>query len=124
MNSLLSAFDGLGPIVWRMSWHTAILAVVMTVVSFFYYLRFVRAMYIEAETETLPVKVAPSLQTALAIAVVLVVGIGVYPQPLIKATQRAASVPSLRTYDYKSEAAKEGVKPEAGEITVEPPPQR
>jgi len=75
----------------------AILAVLMSAVSLYYYIRFIRAMYIEPETEPQPVRVAPSLQAALAVAVLLVIFIGVYPQPLIRMTQRAATSQGLRT---------------------------
>jgi NADH-quinone oxidoreductase subunit N len=82
----------------------AILAVLMSAVSLYYYIRFIRAMYVEPETEPQPLRLAPSLQTALAIAVVLVMLIGVYPQPLIKFTQKAAMTQGLKTYDYKKES--------------------
>jgi NADH-quinone oxidoreductase subunit N len=75
----------------------AILAVLMSAVSLYYYIRFIRAMYIEPETEAQPVRVAPSLQAALAVAVLLVIFIGVYPQPLIRITQKAATSEGLKT---------------------------
>ena len=75
----------------------AILAVLMSAVSLYYYIRFIRAMYIEPETEPQPVRVAPSLQAALAVAVLLVIFIGVYPQPLIRITQKAATSEGLKT---------------------------
>ena len=75
----------------------AILAVLMSAVSLYYYIRFIRAMYIEPETEPQPVRVAPPLQAALAVAVLLVIFIGVYPQPLIRITQKAATSEGLKT---------------------------
>jgi NADH-quinone oxidoreductase subunit N len=81
----------------------AILAVLMTAVSLYYYINFVRAMFIEAETESQPINVAPSLMTALGIAVLLVMFIGIYPKPLIKGIQKAAASEGLKTYDYNSE---------------------
>src|SRR5206468_2427820 len=69
----------------------AILASVMTVVSLFYYLRFIVAMYIKPETETQPVKIAPSLQVVLAVAAVFVILVGLFPQRILGLTQRAAS---------------------------------
>jgi hypothetical protein len=54
-------------------------------------------MYIEPESEPQPVRVAASLQAALAVAVLLVMFIGVYPQPLIRMTQRAATSRGLKT---------------------------
>ena len=54
-------------------------------VSFFYYVRFIRTMYIsEEEGETRPLELSLGLQTALIAAVVGVVLLGVYPQPVIK----------------------------------------
>lgn len=69
------------------SWYTwlAIWAVINTVVSFFYYVRFIRTMYIsEEEGETRPLALSRGLQMALIVAVVGVVLLGVYPQPVIK----------------------------------------
>jgi NADH-quinone oxidoreductase subunit N len=68
----------------------AILAVLMSAVSLYYYIRFVRAMYIEPETETPPLKLAPSVQVALGIAALFVVLIGIFPQRIIGLTQRAS----------------------------------
>jgi NADH-quinone oxidoreductase subunit N len=69
----------------------AILASVMTVVSLFYYLRFIVAMYINPETEPQPVKLAPSLQVVLGAAALFVILVGIFPQRIIGLTQRAAS---------------------------------
>ena len=74
----------------------AILAVVMSVVSFYYYFRFIRAMYIDAESEPQPVRMAAPLRVAMIVAALLVILIGVYPQPLITFTQRAATSPGFR----------------------------
>ena len=84
----------------------AILAVVMTVVSLYYYLRFIRAMYIEGETEPQPVTLAPSLRVALVAAAFLVLYIGVFPQRLISFTQKAGMSPGLKTYSYEQGAGK------------------
>jgi NADH-quinone oxidoreductase subunit N len=74
----------------------AILAVLMTVVSMYYYIRFIRAMYIESTTQPQPIKLAPSLQVALGVALLLVVLIGVFPQRVMDMTQRAASASGLK----------------------------
>jgi NADH-quinone oxidoreductase subunit N len=78
----------------------AILAVLMTVVSLYYYIRFIRAMYIESETDPQPVVMPRPLHAALVVAVFLVMFIGIYPKPFIGWTQGAASSPSLRTFTY------------------------
>jgi NADH:ubiquinone oxidoreductase subunit 4 (subunit M) len=81
-------------------------------------------MYIEGETETTPIKLAAPLQIALAFAALLVIYIGVYPQPIINFTQKAALSQGLKTYSYQQEGKSEqpadrtGAEPER----VEPPP--
>jgi NADH-quinone oxidoreductase subunit N len=84
----------------------AILAVLMSAVALYYYIRFIRAMYIEGETEPQPVTLAPSLRIALVAAVVLVLYIGVFPQRLISLTQKAGMSPGLKTYSYQQGATK------------------
>jgi len=102
----------------------AILAVLMSAVSLYYYIRFIKAMYIDAESEPEPVKIGGPLQTALAIAALLVVYIGVFPQRLIELTQKAATSQGLKTYSY-DKAAKAGKPGERDEDDDnEPPPQR
>jgi NADH-quinone oxidoreductase subunit N len=105
----------------------AILAVVMSVVSLYYYIRFIRAMYIEGETEPQPVTLAPSLRVALVAAAVLVLYIGVFPQQLIGFTQKAGMSPSLKTYSYEKGAAKPASgqpRGMSGEPDDEPGPPR
>jgi NADH-quinone oxidoreductase subunit N len=89
----------------------AILAVLMSAVSLYYYIRFIRAMYIEPEAEPQPIRVAPSLQAALAVAVLLVIFIGVYPQPLIRMTQKAATSQGLRTEEEEKPPAPDAASP-------------
>jgi NADH-quinone oxidoreductase subunit N len=96
----------------------AILAVVMSVVSLYYYIRFIRAMYIESETEPQPVTLSSSLRVALVAAAVLVLYIGVFPQRLISFTQKAGMSPGLKTYSYQ-DAAKAKTAPPGG-MSIEP----
>jgi NADH-quinone oxidoreductase subunit N len=100
----------------------AILAAVMSAISLYYYIRFIRAMYVEAESETQPVRLAPSLQVALAVAALFVLFVGVYPQPLINITQKAAVSQGLKIYSYpRQESAPGGTPlPAAGAIPVQP----
>ena len=93
----------------------AILASVMTVVSLFYYLRFIVAMFIKPETETQPVKLAPSLQFVLGVAALFVILAGIFPQRIIVLTQKAASSQGI-TVEQK-------VVPGA-ETPAAPPPAR
>jgi NADH-quinone oxidoreductase subunit N len=97
----------------------AILAVVMSAISLYYYIRFIRAMYIEAESEPQPVKLAPSLQVALALAALFVLCVGVYPQPLINITQKAAVSQGMKIYSYQRGEVAPGGAP-AGLSPVQP----
>ncbi|HEX8291552.1 MAG TPA: NADH-quinone oxidoreductase subunit N [Pyrinomonadaceae bacterium] len=66
---------------WLAAW-----AAFNTVVSFYYYVRFIRAMYIgDREADARPLSLSTPLKTALVVCAVAVVLIGVYPHPLIKA---------------------------------------
>ena len=96
----------------------AILAVLMSAVSLYYYIRFIRAMYIEGETEPQPVALAPSLRVALVAAAILVLYIGVFPQRLIDFTQKAGTSPGLKTYSYQQGASNKPAEP------TTPPPGR
>ena len=97
-----------------------ILAVVMSAVSLYYYIQFIRAMYIEPESETQPVRVARSLQAALALAVLFVIFIGVYPQPLIRMTQKAATSQGLKVEEVNPPAASPA-RPPGGRPSGSPP---
>jgi NADH-quinone oxidoreductase subunit N len=68
---------------WLAAW-----AAFNTVVSFYYYVRFIRAMYIgDREPDARPLSLSAPLRTALVVCAVAVVFIGVYPQPFIKAAE-------------------------------------
>ncbi|MGI8565604.1 MAG: NADH-quinone oxidoreductase subunit N [Pyrinomonadaceae bacterium] len=68
---------------WLAGW-----AAINTVVSFYYYARFIRAMYLGDEAgDARPLSLSPALQTALVVCVVGVILSGVYPQPFITAAQ-------------------------------------
>lgn len=72
---------------WLAGW-----AAVNTVVSFYYYVRFIRAMYIsDREADARPLSLSPALQTALVVCVVGVVFIGIYPHPFIKMAEALVS---------------------------------
>ena len=96
----------------------AILAVLMSAVSLYYYIRFIKAMYIDAETEPEPVKLGASLQVALAVAAVLVIYIGVFPQRLISLTQKAATASGLKVYSYDQKSG--GSQGAAGQLPSQP----
>jgi NADH-quinone oxidoreductase subunit N len=70
----------------------ALWGVLNTVVSFYYYVRFIRVMYLDDRAaEERPLSLSPALQVALGVAVVGVVLIGVYPQPFINLAQAIVS---------------------------------
>jgi NADH-quinone oxidoreductase subunit N len=70
----------------------ALWGVLNTVVSFYYYVRFIRVMYLDDRAaEERPLSLSPALQVALGVAVIGVVLIGVYPQPFINLAQSVVS---------------------------------
>jgi NADH-quinone oxidoreductase subunit N len=74
---------------WLAGW-----AILNTVVSFYYYVRFIKVMYLgDRIADNKPLALSPALQVALAVSVVGIIAIGVYPQPLIELAQRL--LPSL-----------------------------
>ena len=78
-------------------------------------------MYIEAEAEAQPVRMAGPLRVAMAVAVLLVVLIGVYPQPVISFTQRAAASPGFRTAGSPPSQPASQAAPPAGKAPTAPP---
>ncbi len=73
------------------SWYywLAIWAILNTVVSFFYYVRFIKVMYLgDRIADDRPLALSPSLRVALYVSLVGVVATGVYPQPFISIAQK------------------------------------
>ncbi|HEX5873219.1 MAG TPA: NADH-quinone oxidoreductase subunit N [Pyrinomonadaceae bacterium] len=68
---------------WLAGW-----AILNTVVSFYYYVRFIRVMYLgDRIADNKPLSLSPALQTALVVSVIGVIVVGVFPQPIIKIAQ-------------------------------------
>ena len=68
---------------WLAGW-----AILNTVVSFYYYVRFIRVMYLgDRIADNKPLALSPSLQTALVVSVILVIVSGIYPWPFIAITK-------------------------------------
>lgn len=66
----------------------AVWAIINTVVSFYYYFRFIKVMYLgDRLADNKPLALSPALQTALAVCVVGVLVVGVYPRYLIELAQ-------------------------------------
>lgn len=67
----------------------AIWAIINTVVSFYYYFRFIKVMYLgDRVADDRPLSMSPALQTALAVSLVGIIFVGIYPQPFIKVAQQ------------------------------------
>jgi len=78
------AADGKRWYYWLAGW-----AIINTVVSFYYYVRFIKVMYLgETVADDQPLSLSPALQTALVVSLVGIIFIGVFPQPLIEIVQR------------------------------------
>jgi len=73
------------------SWYywLAVWAIINTVVSFYYYVRFIKVMYLgDRIADDKPLALSPALQTALIVSVVGVIVIGIFPQPFIALAQK------------------------------------
>src|SRR5690349_9346532 len=67
----------------------AIWAIINTVVSFYYYFRFIKVMYLgDRIADNKPLALSPALQTALYVSAIGVLIVGVYPQRLIDLVQK------------------------------------
>src|SRR5687767_13652633 len=67
----------------------AIWAIINTVVSFYYYIRFIKVMYLgDRIADNQPLELSPALRAALVFSLVGILFIGVYPQPLINLAQK------------------------------------
>lgn len=70
----------------------AIWAIINTVVSFYYYIRFIKVMYLgDRMADNQPLELSPALRTALFVSLAGILFIGVYPQPLINLAQKLLS---------------------------------
>jgi NADH-quinone oxidoreductase subunit N len=75
---------------WLAGW-----AVINFVVSFYYYIRFIRVMYLgDRVADEQPLTLSPALNAALVVALVGIIFIGVYPQPLIVLAQKLIPTPA------------------------------
>src|SRR5437588_6987522 len=69
---------------WLAAW-----AIINIVVSFYYYIRFIRVMYLSDETaDEEPLTLSRPLQTAMVVALLGILFIGIYPQPFIVLAQK------------------------------------
>ncbi len=73
------------------SWYywLAIWAIINTVVSFYYYVRFIKVMYLgDRVADDQPLELSPALRTALVVSLAGIIFVGVYPQPVISLAQK------------------------------------
>jgi NADH-quinone oxidoreductase subunit N len=78
------AADGKNWYYWLAIW-----AIINTVVSFYYYIRFIKVMYLDDRVaDDKPLALSPALQTALIVSVIGVIVTGVFPQPFISVAQK------------------------------------
>jgi len=69
---------------WLAGW-----AVINIVVSFYYYIRFIKVMYLgDRVADEEPLSLSPALRTALVVSLIGIIFIGVYPQPFIALAQK------------------------------------
>lgn len=69
---------------WLAGW-----AVINIVVSFYYYIRFIRVMYLgDRVADDEPLSLSHALRAGLVVSLVLIIVIGVYPQPFIALAQK------------------------------------
>lgn len=67
----------------------AIWAIINTVVSFYYYVRFIKVMYLgDRVADDQPLALSPALRTALVLSLVGILVVGIYPQPFISIAQK------------------------------------
>jgi NADH-quinone oxidoreductase subunit N len=78
------AADGKSWYYWLAGW-----AIINTVVSFYYYVRFIKVMYLgDRIADDRPLALSPALRAALVTSLVGIIVIGVYPQPFISFAQK------------------------------------
>jgi NADH-quinone oxidoreductase subunit N len=75
--------DGKNWYYWLAGWAT-----INIVVSFYYYVRFIKVMYLgERVADDKPLSLSPALQTALVVSLLGIIFIGVFPQPVVAIVQ-------------------------------------
>lgn len=76
--------DGKNWYYWLAGW-----AAINIVISFYYYLRFIKVMYLgDRIADDKPLALSPSLRAALVVSVVGVLVLGIYPQPFLEIAQK------------------------------------
>ncbi len=68
----------------------AVIAVINTAVSLYYYARFIKAMFMGPILEPTPLALTPLMRTALVMAALMVLVVGIYPPPWVDFSRIAA----------------------------------
>jgi NADH-quinone oxidoreductase subunit N len=75
----------------------AVWGIINTVVSFYYYFRFIKVMYLgDRLADQKPLALSPALQTALVVSLIGILAVGVYPQPFVRVALEVAQAISSR----------------------------
>ena len=71
-------------VIYKKIYWLAVVAALNTVVSLYYYLRIVKAMFLEKPTETVQIQVSLGSQVLVSALMVPTLGLGIYWQPLAR----------------------------------------
>jgi NADH-quinone oxidoreductase subunit N len=78
--------------IWQAGFHSLVLlGALISVLALFYYLRVVRAMFMNAPEHTARIEVDLATNAGIAVCMAAVLGIGVWPGPLLDAAMAAAT---------------------------------
>ena len=75
-------------VIYKKIYWLAVVAALNTVISLYYYLRIVKAMFLEKPTETVQIQVSLGSQVLLSALMVPTLGLGIYWQPLARVVSR------------------------------------
>lgn len=91
------AADGKSWYYWLALW-----AIINTVVSFYYYVRFIKVMYLgDRVADNKPLALSPALRAALVFSLVGIILVGVFPQPFISVAEKLIAPLSAVTTTVK-----------------------
>jgi NADH-quinone oxidoreductase subunit N len=68
----------------------AVVAVVNSAISLFYYLRVIRAMYVDTNADETRIEVDTGVTVAVGLCLLAVLAMGIYPEPFVDASMKAA----------------------------------
>lgn len=77
------------------AWWLVIIALITTIISLYYYLRLLKAMFIEAPADPAPLPAPAGIMTAVSIAVIGLFVLGMFPNLILGIISRVQSVAGL-----------------------------